>query len=146
MTGRRTLLGIAATVAAIVTGAANGARGDEGPGAPSDAPRWSLAVDAVDPRACDLSRFAREMRLACDALGTGCTVSDDAPDRRAVLRCSPDGPWTIDVYDAYNQLAWSLPVDGDDRMRQAAVWLARMPAPAHARPRTRPRTRVYGAV
>ncbi len=98
----------------------------------ADSLRWELATDGD---ACDQARFGREVQLACDALGGECTVVTDAPARRAVLRCPGEGPWTIDVYDAAGRLAWTFALDGDDRMRRAAIWIARTPADTAAPPR-----------
>jgi hypothetical protein len=84
--------------------------------------RWSLAVA---PDTCDLRRLVREVDLACDALDHACTVAMDAPDHRALVRCAPDGPWTLEVYDAQGRVEWTLAIDGDDRMHRAALWIAR---------------------
>ncbi len=91
--------------------------------------RWELATDGD---ACDPARLAREVQLACDALGNQCTVVTEEPARHAVLRCPGQGPWTVDVYDAEGRLAWTFALDGDDRMRRAAIWIARTPAAAPA--------------
>jgi hypothetical protein len=93
--------------------------------------RWMLATDGD---ACEATRFAREVQLACDALGSECTVASDEPARRAVLRCPGEGPWTIDVYDSAGRLAWTFALDGEDRTRRAAIWIARTPADAPAAP------------
>jgi hypothetical protein len=95
--------------------------------------RWSLAVD---PETCDLQRLVREVRLACDALGTGCVVTQEGSQRRAVLRCPSNGAWTVDAYDADGRLTWTFALDGEDRMRRAAIWIAR--ATADPMPDARP--------
>jgi hypothetical protein len=97
----------------------------------ADSLRWELATDGD---ACDPARFAREVQLACDALGGQCTVVADAPARRAVLRCPSEGPWTLDAYDAAGGLAWTFALAGEDRTRRAAIWVARAPADAPAPP------------
>ena len=124
MTFRRRCWQAAPTVAALAAIATS---------ARADSLRWQLATDGD---ACDEARFGREVQLACDALGGGCTVVAEAPARRAVLRCAGEGPWTIDVYDAAGRLAWTFALDGDDRMRRAAIWIARTPADAAAPPRS----------
>jgi hypothetical protein len=95
----------------------------------ADSLRWELATDGD---ACDLARLAREVQLACDALGSQCGVVTDAPAHRAVLRCPSDGPWTVDAYDAAGRVAWTFALEGDDRVRRAAIWIARTPADAAA--------------
>jgi hypothetical protein len=87
---------------------------------------WSVSVD---PPECDADRFAREVTLACDAMGQSCRLAEDpaSADRRAILRCPSDGPWSLEVRDGASNLRWVLPLDGDDRTRQAAVWISRTP-------------------
>jgi hypothetical protein len=128
VTGRRRLCHAAAIVGALASLTAS---------ARADTLRWELATDGD---ACDPARFAREVQLACDALGGQCTVVTDAPARRAVLRCPSEGPWTLDAYDAEGRLAWTFALAGEDRARRAAIWVARAPADAPAPEVTGPRT------
>jgi hypothetical protein len=115
-----------------------------------DTLRWKLVAEGDR---CDVRSLARELTLACDALGDAedganvagangarCAVAgagEAKPDRRAVLRCAAAGPWMIDVYDGAGRLAWTFAFDGEDRMRRAAIWIARTtdvspPDPARA--------------
>ncbi len=126
MTGRRRFCRAAAIVGALATLTAS---------ARADSLRWELATDGD---ACDPARFAREVQLACDALGGQCTAVTDAPARRAVLRCPSEGPWTLDAYDAAGRLAWTFALAGEDRARRAAIWVARAPADAPAAAATGP--------
>jgi hypothetical protein len=122
VTGHRAPLQALSFVAALATVATS---------ARADSLRWALATDGD---ACDAARFAREVQLACDALGSECAVVNDEPARRAVLRCPGEGPWTIDVYDGAGRLAWTFALDGEDRTRRAAIWIARTAADAPTAP------------
>jgi hypothetical protein len=95
--------------------------------------RWSLAVDGGerDP-SCSPDRLAREVELACDAL-RGCVVVSEGTAARAVLHCGGgrDQDWVLEATDPDGARLWSQPIpEGGDRMRRAAMWIARAPTAA----------------
>ncbi len=66
----------------------------------------------------------REVELACDALGKSCVVAPENASRHAILRCA--GAWLLEARDEAGLLLWTVPIGGDgDRIRQAAMWIAR---------------------
>jgi hypothetical protein len=91
--------------------------------------------------------LARQIQLACDALGHSCFVAstEAEADRRADLRCDGD-TWQLEALTGHGARLWSVELAGDpeDRLRKAAVWAATAggdvpgPPPAPA-PSPRPR-------
>jgi hypothetical protein len=76
--------------------------------------------------------LAREIQLACDAVGA-CTVAAEEAhaDRRAVLSCAGETePWTIDAQSATGLRLWSVTLNGAPaaKLRQASMWIARAEA------------------
>ena len=65
--------------------------------------------------------------ISCDAVG-GCKVAADerSAARRAILHCSEE-TWVLEAQAAPGQKLWTLELDGEkeDRLRKAAVWIAR---------------------
>ena len=87
---------------------------------------WTLEVDPADgsEQSCDRERLVREVELACDALGKSCVVAGENEPRHAVLHCAK--AWLLEARDAEGTLLWTMPINGDgDRIRQAAMWIAR---------------------
>lgn len=84
--------------------------------------------------------LARELQLACEAVN-GCRVASEErrADRRAVLSCEGDD-WRVVAQSSSARELWSLQLEGtkEERLRQAAAWIARSerggspPLPARA--------------
>jgi len=95
--------------------------------------KWSVHVDGPGC-AKEHAAFEREIVLACDAMAT-CHV---APSRReaeleATLRCPLDGSlWSLETRTTNGMMLSSISLTGatsEDRMREAAVEIARDAAP-----------------
>jgi hypothetical protein len=87
---------------------------------------WSVEVEAAEGSEpiCNRERLVREVELACDALGKTCVVAEQNATRHAILRCAR--AWLIEARDVAGALLWTMPIDGEgDRIRQAAMWIAR---------------------
>jgi len=83
----------------------------------------------VDPAACpDWSTpLARQIALACEAAGRTCEVSADKGLRRLALQCGDEEHWTLEAHDERGVGLWHIEVrgDSDERLRTAALWVAR---------------------
>ncbi|WP_394844614.1 hypothetical protein LZC95_47115 [Pendulispora brunnea] len=105
----------------------------------------------VDPASCPQwsTPLARQIALACEAAGHTCEVNDDKGTRRLALQCGDDEHWTLEAHDERGTGLWHIEVrgDNDERLRAAALWVARSetaappppapppaPAPAPAKP------------
>jgi hypothetical protein len=76
-----------------------------------------------------LGPLAREIQLACDALGHSCVVASNLAeaDRHAILGCAPDEEhWQLEARGADGARLWSVELTGEpeDRLRKAGVWAA----------------------
>ena len=86
---------------------------------------WTVrAAPDCGPRA---AHFAREVELACDAVGHGCRVVDAGGERQAVLTCPQIGPWTLEARTDAGVRLWTVALGErpESRLRVAAMWLAR---------------------
>jgi len=76
----------------------------------------------------ELPAFARDVELACDALGA-CEVaaSEAEATERATLRCEPGMRWRLGLAGvrAGEALDVTLTGDREQRLRRAAMWIAR---------------------
>src|SRR5262245_23752473 len=83
---------------------------------------WTCASEA--------GPFARDLDLACDALGGVCTVAESEVDatHRAVIVCESPARWSLRVETADRTPLYSVVLDGDreERRRKAAMWVARV--------------------
>ena len=95
------------------------------------------AVDLVG-ESCQSERaaFEREITLACDAVGSTCRVAPSVKDAelRAVLDCSNESGWSLETRTSTGTLIDRVDLGGpnDDRLREAAVEIARDAAPERA--------------
>jgi hypothetical protein len=97
-------------------------------------PLWWIEAE---PWPCTryVAALAREVELACDASGSACHVAarEDTPTMRAVLACAADGakPWTLSALTNDGDEVWTLTLEGEleERLRKAALWIARTPVP-----------------
>jgi len=87
---------------------------------------WDVVLDAsCGPRGREL---AREVELACDAVGHGCRVAaGPGVERRAVVTCTSDTHWTLEAQSEAGARLWTVALDGavEGRLRTAAMWIAR---------------------
>jgi hypothetical protein len=86
---------------------------------------WTVrAAPDCGPRA---AHFAREVELACDAVGHGCRVVDAGGERQAVLTCPRVDPWTLEARTDAGVRLWTVALGErpESRLRVAAMWLAR---------------------
>jgi len=99
------------------------------------AARWYVETNGA---ACEGERtaFEREIRLACDAVGSSCTVvaTPAEADLRAVLDCSEAGAsdaWSLVTRMTGGTMLSTVDLSGprSDRLREAAVEVARDPTP-----------------
>lgn len=94
------------------------------------------AVDLVGDTCQDRAAFEREITLACDAVGSTCRVAPVAKDAelRAVLDCSSESGWSLETRTSTGMLIERVDLGGpsDDRLREAAVEIARDAAPERA--------------
>jgi len=122
----------------VVAAVSATARASADPAVPaSSAAAWTIEVDPGCPPGEGRARFVREVELACDALGTPCLVDPGTSSptgasgpRRARLAC--DGEGKLEVSDNGGALLWTIPLGdgGMDRLRRAALWIARAPLDA----------------
>jgi hypothetical protein len=83
------------------------------------------------PWTCDhqIVALARDTELACDALGGRCQIaaSEVEATHRAVLVCDSAVRWTlrIETSDGQPVVAVRLVGDREERLRKAAMWIAR---------------------
>jgi hypothetical protein len=97
----------------------------------SGAAWWVDAGEACGGRRTALSR---EIMLACEAVGSTCHVATTRAQAElvALLDCaSEDGPWTLETRTVEGVLLGRVALEGvgDDRLREAAVEIARDQAP-----------------
>jgi hypothetical protein len=99
------------------------------------AARWYVETNGA---ACEGERtaFEREIRLACDAVGSSCGVvaTPGEADLRAVLDCSEAGDsdaWSLVTRMTGGTVLSTVDLSGprNDRLREAAVEVARDPTP-----------------
>src|SRR4051794_29266529 len=99
------------------------------------AARWYVETNGAG---CEGERtaFEREIRLACDAVGSSCTVvaTPAEADLRAVLDCSEAGAsdaWSLVTRMSGGTMLSTVELSGarSDRLREAAVEVARDPTP-----------------
>lgn len=102
-----------------------------GPGA-----QWYVELSGTS---CQSQRadFEREITLACAAVGNTCRVASSPKDAelRAILDCSgPEGSWTLETRTIEGAVLEKIDLGGvpADRLRQAAVEVARDAAPERA--------------
>lgn len=106
------------------------AHASEAGAAPKAAAR-SIWID-VRPRTCasEAVTFAREVALACDALGDECRIAESEVEatHRAVLVCESPTTWTLKAEAADGRALYTVTLDGDreERHRKAAMWVARI--------------------
>lgn len=100
---------------------------------PRSGAQWYVETTGA---ACDDQRttFEREITLACNAVGGTCHVASSAKDAelRAVLDCSgADASWTLVTRTIDGTVLATIDLAGprDDRLREAAVEVARDAAP-----------------
>ena len=134
MRGSRQALATVSALATLVAVAFVGER--DASAAPSyPAARWYVETNGA---ACEGERtaFEREIRLACDAVGSSCAVvaTPAEADLRAVLDCSEAGAsdaWSLVTRMTGGTLLSSVDLSGPrgDRLREAAVEVARDPTP-----------------
>ncbi|WP_394834110.1 hypothetical protein LVJ94_47150 [Pendulispora rubella] len=83
----------------------------------------------VDPSSCPewSTPLARQIALACEAAGHACDVSADQGTRRIALQCGDEEHWTLEAHDERGTGLWHIEVrgDNDERLRTAALWVAR---------------------
>jgi hypothetical protein len=107
--------------------------------------RWWLEAR---PWTCNehLSALGREVALACDATGGRCNVAPDerTATMRATLRCVDADRWLLEATTAEGERLWNVDLAGEpsDRLRRAAVWIARNEEPARAEPSPSPVVRL----
>src|SRR5262249_16992882 len=97
----------------------------------SGAAWWVDAGEACGGRRTALSR---EIMLACEAVGSTCHVASTRAQAElvALLACdSEDGPWPPETRTVEGTLLGRVALEGvgDDRLREAAVEIARDQAP-----------------
>jgi hypothetical protein len=105
------------------------ARAEPGQGA-----RWVVEVDGS---ACVKQRagFERELMLACEAMATCHVTSRRDAELEATLRCLDDGSWWLETRTVEGTTLTSVALSGatpEDRLREAAVEIARDVAPERA--------------
>jgi hypothetical protein len=74
--------------------------------------------------------LAREIELACDAAGGICRIarSEAEATQYAVISCTEgEAPWNLDAEGRDRRRLWSVALEGDrdERLRKAALWVAR---------------------
>ena len=84
----------------------------------------------VDPASCPqwTTPLSQQIALACEATGHTCDVTtSDKAARRLVLQCADADHWTLEAHDVGGTGLWHIEVRGesDERLRAAAVWVAR---------------------
>ncbi|WP_394844615.1 hypothetical protein LZC95_47120 [Pendulispora brunnea] len=99
----------------------------------------------VDPASCPqwTTPLSRQIALACEATGHACDVTtSDKAARRLVLQCADADHWTLEAHDVSGTGLWHIEVRGgdDERLRAAAVWVARSDVTMAAAPTTTPAT------
>ena len=109
--------------AAVLTAGALGSTGR----AMADGPlAWSVVIEvSCGSRGPEL---AREVVLACDAVGHACRVATGArAERRAVVTCPSEERWTLEAQTETGAPLWAVALDGarEGRLRTAAMWIAR---------------------
>jgi hypothetical protein len=87
---------------------------------------WNVVIDvSCGSRGREL---AREVGLACDAVGHSCRVASGAgAERRAVVACPSEAQWTLEAQSATGAHLWTVALDGrlEGRLRTGAMWIAR---------------------
>jgi hypothetical protein len=111
------LLVLAIAIAAAVPRRADAAE----PGAMT----WAVSVDPSCGR--HAAHFAREVDLACDAVGHSCQVVSTGAERRAILACPKAEQWTLEARSGSGVRLWTVALveTKASRLRVAAMWLAR---------------------
>src|SRR5215472_3906943 len=83
---------------------------------------WNVVIDvSCAPRGREL---AREVELACDAVGHACrVVAEPGAERRAVVTCSSETRWTLEAQGDTGARLWTVALDGarEGRFRTAAM-------------------------
>jgi hypothetical protein len=127
---RRSGLIVCAAIGALATYGRDASAADHAHGA-----RWIVGATGSVEAGCVSEReaFEHEVGLACAAMGTCQIVADaGAAELRAMLVCpSRDEPWRLELRTVEGRLVSSteLAGDRDDRLREAAMEVARDQAP-----------------
>ena len=141
----KTTLRTAAWVSPLLLGLALVSTGARADATPTPPPRrvWLEARPWTCAR--ELPAFAVNVELACDAMGHECEVapSQEVATETATLYCHADATdrWSVEVGPQGERIVASLTGDREQRLRKAAMWVARAnldgsppptPAPAPA--------------
>jgi hypothetical protein len=90
----------------------------------------------------ELPRFARNVELACDAVGGACEIAASAAEatERATLYCDGRDTWRVELAGALRgeTLTVTLPGDREQRLRRAGMWVARLQAAPEPAPVAEP--------